>query len=368
MSVQCTIVNEKGDKTILLNKIGELEEDLKLAKQEISELKAESQELKTHNKRKFKGYETEYEELLIETNKVVQELNKVQNERDIAITKIDNMKKIDEEEEVDECIKDSFCQGDCEHVGCTVDKAQRLKNMKDLGGRRTSPVEEVIRTPKFRCPQCNFTTTNKNGLDNHVNTVHSTLPTCRICYVGFHHQAALKRHMQIYHNSENRPSVSQNRPKVTKGYCIFFVQPRGCKKGSSCDFLHEVGQQINTKVPKACRNGPGCNWKPGCRYVHLEDGEVFPVRVPRVEARSSEVARRVCGNSCFWPANECPRGGPTSCNLQQNLQPENPDNQGFGQTSLSQPPPGYTMAEYPCLQQPERPDVFRPWMNQGTSQ
>ena len=123
MSVQCTIVNEKGDKTILLNKIGELEEDLKLAKQEISELKAESQELKTHNKRKFKGYETEYEELLIETNKVVQELNKVQNERDIAITKIDNMKKIDEEEEVDECIKDSFCQGDCEHVGCTEDKA-----------------------------------------------------------------------------------------------------------------------------------------------------------------------------------------------------------------------------------------------------
>ena len=126
--------------------------------------------------------------------------------------------------------------------------------MKEQGGRRTSPVEEVILTPWFHCPQCNIATRNKNALEKHVQTAHSIKPTCNICHVGFHHQAALNRHKQEQHNrptsnvSENRPACIQNRPAVSKGYCIFFLQQRGCKKGSSCDFLHEGGQPRYTKV------------------------------------------------------------------------------------------------------------------------
>ena len=87
-----------------------------------------------------------------------------------------------------------------------------------------------------------------------MQTAHSIKPTCNICHVGIHHQAALNRHKQEQHNrptsnvSENRPAGIQNRPAVSKGYCIFFLQQRGCKKGYSCDFLHEGGQPRYTKV------------------------------------------------------------------------------------------------------------------------
>ena len=32
------------------------------------------------------------------------------------------------------------------------------------------------------------------------------------------------------------------------------------------------------KVRKMCKNGTMCLWKPGCRYIHPEDGEVMPQR------------------------------------------------------------------------------------------
>ena len=40
-------------------------------------------------------------------------------------------------------------------------------------------------------------------------------------------------------------------------------------------------QEGIVKVRKMCRNGPMCSWKPGCRYVHPEEGEMMPQRAQR---------------------------------------------------------------------------------------
>ena len=45
-------------------------------------------------------------------------LLKVQEEKDLLIAKVSGLEKSNEE--VDECIEDAICQGNCEHVGCSM--------------------------------------------------------------------------------------------------------------------------------------------------------------------------------------------------------------------------------------------------------
>ena len=129
-------------------------------------------------------------------------------------------------------------------------------------------------------------------------------------------------------------SAREVRPTVKRGICIFFLQPRGCKKGLNCDFSHDKNEQYsNVKVPKVCHNGQGCSWKPRCRYVHLEDGETIPPRAPRGEGRTTrEVVRRSYTR------------------------------EGFGRQDYRQTPPENTMTNYPNLNQPQNPSMFIPWM------
>ena len=342
--------------------IGELKEDLKLAKEEISQMKAEKEELKNHNKRKFNGYETEYNDLLLEKNQVLEELVTVQNEKDLALAKLDSLQNLNDEKEVDECIKEASCDGDCEHVGCNVRDAQRLQQMKHQGGRKTSPAEEVSQSLWFRCPQCNFTFRNESDVDKHVKRHHAN-PSCNICHMGFFQQGALRRHMQDNHNKKQSGVIKNQQghttifraPVTTRGPCIFFLQPRGCKKGSSCDFSHDTNQRKHSKIPKLCFNGPACSWKPGCRYIHPEDGESIPVRT------SWEEGRRSRGKPCHWSAADCPREGPATCIFIHSPQQDNSvtETQGFGERRLSQPSPSYSMTEYPVLGQAQRPSVIR---------
>ena len=190
---------------------------------------------------------------------------------------------------------------------------------------------------KHRCPQCNFTSAIKNDIEKHVKTKHDSHPNCPFCHVGFFNLSALKHLIDSMHKE---PLVSELRTNViTNGNtksphnrpCVFFLQPRGCKKGQSCDFSHDANRlQLRiSKVPKLCYNGPTCNWKPSCRYVHLEDGETIPARAPRERGRRIEY-----------------------------------NNQDFVAPDLTTPPPGYSpslssMTDFPGLPQLGRPSVFR---------
>ena len=95
--------------------------------------------------------------------------------------------------------------------------------------------------------------------------------------------------MQINQILDPRFSTTgqNNKQSVGKrGPCAFFSQPRGCKKGSDCDFSHNLNSQgVVLKVRKLCRNGLNCSWKPGCKFIHLEDGEVMPPRAQREQVQ-----------------------------------------------------------------------------------
>ena len=110
--------------------MSKLEEDLKLAKQEIVDLKEDRKQLKSHNDRKHKGYESEYDELLKESSKMKDELNKILSEKYILLAKVNSLKKNSDERQVDECVKDANCQGNCEHVKCNTAQLQRLNILK----------------------------------------------------------------------------------------------------------------------------------------------------------------------------------------------------------------------------------------------
>ena len=193
---------------------------------------------------------------------------------------------------------------------------------------------QIVR--EFQCTQCNFTISQQSGLHNHMMNEHGNQTSCPFCLIRFYNQETLKKHIENCHNENTQVFRESARPgrrqSTRKGPCIFHLQPRGCKKGVNCDFSHEKGSQYSSiKVPKLCLNGPRCNWKPRCRYLHPEDGEIIPPRSQRVEARA---AREEVGG-------------------QQHQE------QVFVSQQSSQPPPGNTMNNFPPLGRPGVASIFK---------
>ena len=183
-----------------------LEDSLKMAKIEIDELNKEKKQLKAHNARKHTGYEAEYEEVLIEKQRMANEIVKLQTEKDILLAKVTTLeKKAEEHSVVDECIKDAMCEGNCERVGCSMAQLQKLSVMKKQGGGRNSPVEEAS---TFRCPQCNYKSGRESELQHHMKNKHAVLPSCPFCLVGFCNQNILRKHIEEQH-SENTQVVRE---------------------------------------------------------------------------------------------------------------------------------------------------------------
>ena len=57
------------------------------------------------------------------------ELVKLQSEKDLLLAKVASMTDDNDANEVDECIKDIVCEGNCKHVGCGMTQLQRLNFM-----------------------------------------------------------------------------------------------------------------------------------------------------------------------------------------------------------------------------------------------
>ena len=133
--------------------VKQLQIDLCLVKEELVELKTEKKQLKAHNARKQAGYEADYQEILIEKQRITVEMVKLQSQNDLLIEKVTVLESKAEAEQVDECVQVFRCEGNCDHVGC-ISEAKRLRNMKNQGSRRTSPVVEAVSVKQFRCPQC----------------------------------------------------------------------------------------------------------------------------------------------------------------------------------------------------------------------
>ena len=246
--------------------------------------------------------------------------------------------QLEDKKEVDECILDMKCLGDCDPE---VHQAKQLQDMKSQGGRKKSPQVKTDNRAVHRCPQCDEVFQNDSVLTNHMKLKHGGKPNCPFCNVGFWNLKSLKKHIDEYHSETPRTDKIQVKP--SKGVCIFFMQAKGCKKGTECDYSHERSvNSVVEKIPKLCQNSRSCRWKPRCRYIHAEDGETMPQRAPR------ERTSRVQVGHCYHSARECPRGGPGSCRFSHKPEPRD---QGFGSARFPHPPPGYRAVQQEQQQQ-----------------
>ena len=219
-----------------------------------------------------------------------------------------------EVDDIDECIKDSRCEGNCNDIA----QARRLKELKESGGKRCSLLSkpEQSRLQDFSCNLCKYRTKSMDEFKRHKTTVHEFI--CPICGGVFKMKSEVENHINTLHK-ENR---SSNQHTYNKRPCRFYNQ-QGCKKGRECDFLHENKSQGQTriKIQKLCRNEGNCSWKPIFKFIHLEDGEELRVikNVARLEDRQnsyreSSVLQRDCGVS------HPPGFGPCQYSLRMNQQ------------------------------------------------
>ena len=212
--------------------------------------------------------------------------------------------------------------------------------------------------------------------------MHDQKPSCPFCLIGFTNQGALMKHVEQSHGEntpvirENTPVIRENTPVIRekrlpinqrekrKGSCIFYLQSRGCKKGSQCDFSHDRDSHYTiVKIRKECRNGSDCTWKPRCRYVHTEVGEIIPPRFNREEPRVQREEVRVTREEGRLPMGEVrvTREEGTLPRKEVRVTRTEASRQGFVNPASLQPPPENTMKNYPVLKRPQSSDWLKLW-------
>ena len=263
-------------------------------KTEVEKLLGEYQKYKKESEKRYNDLKEENLKLRVENDKLLTEKaiaeSKQEAEANIKKTKEKTAKPKTTEDDISECIDQL--------------SSMKLIQMKAMGGQRTSPAEQAeVRKrqaalrPLFPCHLCEFGTDSQSVWDKHLKDEHRNVFNCPFCAHTFSELTLVKNHIYSNHKENKTPQNTIQKVKP----CAFFNQKNGCKKKDQCDFSHEVSahDQGSYKVPKLCWNGPWCRWKPSCRYVHTEDGEVIPPRKERL---------------------------------------------GFGRVDWSQPPPGYPVS------------------------
>ena len=239
--------------------------------------------LEEYQKYKKKS-EKKYNELKEENIKIKEQLEKLQIEKTIQESKQDvevkikNSKRKTEEQEVTVEISES----ENDNLNECIDRlsSMKLNHMKAMGGQRTCPAEQAAQRKLFPCHLCEFSSDSQNVWDMHLKEKHRNVYTCPFCEKTFSDLNVLKNHIHSDHKENTRQKIQTHKTIP----CAFFLQDKGCKKKDNCDFSHEISinAQSKNKIPKLCRNGPYCRWKPSCKYVHPEDGEVIPPREQRM--------------------------------------------------------------------------------------
>jgi len=305
----------------------DLEEDLRLAREEIRLMKEE----KVKSKKTEKEQNEKYVELKKENGKIIEDLAKVQSERDLLKTKVKTLEERTKREETNVVVEDNEeveefedalmdIQEESEDEVDEVADALNLLEMKESGGN----AGRAFKGKTFKCETCGNQYGTKQGMVKHKMTFHKSFcAPCPFCQTGFSSLADLENHIKAQHKETPK---EDNTNKVNKKKCDFFWLPRGCKKGDACTHSHEGSIEDVKKVRKLCRNGQRCTWRPRCRYVHPEDGEVIPPREERGSSGSS--GSRGQGRLHYSPSNGWIRV---------------PD-QGF-LLDYTRPPPGYQVKE-----------------------
>ena len=116
---------------------------------------------------------------------------------------------VEEKKEIDECILDTKCQGDCDEV---THQTQQLQDMRLQGEKRDSPQVEAVLKKGQRCPQCDLVFQKNISLQKHFKEKHGSHFNCPFCHIGFLNQAALSGHINQGHNQTSSVQKTAVRP------------------------------------------------------------------------------------------------------------------------------------------------------------
>ena len=362
-------------------------------------------EYKTYKKEQ----EIKFKTIKEEKDNILEDLVKIQTEKDILVEKLQSLEKFTKIQEstykntpketnnkdiyvVDECINHINCQGNCE----AVEESNKLLEMKNTGGKRSCPQTETEKDrPMFKCLQCDFLSMNKMYFNEHMNKKHGDLPKCPFCQVGFTSLDVLKKHITVNHKEpEDIPVKKDTSFKCAKcsfmsihiaeftehsnknhedspncPFCLVnFGDLNDLRKHIECDHKEKETVAVNKKgLCSFFRSRSGCKKGTSCSYEHVQAVNATPVtKVPKLcdnkeacvwkpscryihpedgEFLPVRSTRRQSTAKLCFYPNNCPRGGPGICSY---IHLPSPINQGFTLTDTSQLPPGYRL--YPIHQ------------------
>ena len=173
---------ESMDTQLDPEKYMEIEEDLRLARLEVGQLKRENELLRHINKTQTENHAKKVTHIEgenisaikvfeVEYNKALKEIARLQKENHLLIAREEVITSVMDNEK-DECILNIKCKGDCEHL-----------------------VKEVI----HRCTQCSNRFQNKTAMEQHMKEVHKEHPNCPFCSVSFTSLNVLRKHIDETH-------------------------------------------------------------------------------------------------------------------------------------------------------------------------
>ena len=169
---------ESMDTQLDPEKYMEIEEDLRLARQEVGQLKRENELLRHINKTQTENHAKKVTHIEgenisaikvfeVEYNKALKEIARLQKENHLLIAREEVITSVMDNEMLN--IK---CKGDCKHL-----------------------VKEVI----HRCTQCSNRFQNKTAMEQHMKEVHKEHPICPFCSVSFTSLNVLRKHIDETH-------------------------------------------------------------------------------------------------------------------------------------------------------------------------
>ena len=171
--------------------------------------------------------------------------------------------------QVDECVKNFRCQGNCEHIGCHIKKCEECSFQTDNERRLESHIRETHRITCFTCQDTfkTFSEMIEHRRLNHPSTkICSNFPNCE------RGDRCLYRHEGVI-NNVGTPDNQTQAPAghITCRICLSeFYDKNEMMVHRKSDHLDKVGMCKNIEAGLKCRKGPMHCWYRHDRVIRTE--------------------------------------------------------------------------------------------------
>lgn len=280
--------------------------------------------------------EQRYNELKDEKDKVISEMVDIQKERDLLLEKIQTIEKEKKIHKNLKLFKTLVGEG-----GLTKEEVDECINKVNCEGD-CDEVSEAIKLTHMK---------QAGGQRSCPQTEAKTLFKCDKCDFMSQNKTFFTQHTK-QHNEEKRARIIPERDQTqNQRPCSYYRSPQGCKKGNNCNWNHSDNAQAEVveKVPKLCRNKETCRWKPRCKFIHPEDGESLPGR-----SRQDQVSVSGPRSSEHHPSQGAAAPARVAATTSTPPPSPPPAQQVFSNPDMASQPPDWNQLPPPTYNSPEK--------------